>query len=494
MRADNGDKVKGVIRDKIVFNETKNPDGSLLNGRTVRYFIQVEGEESVMAVMDSDHIARSRKNFSKQMLRSFLRNSVHRERWDGAPWQVKDDLAQKYNIPTAIPANLQFEFRTAERKANLALKKGKLDEESLEFFVDNNQMDVILPTLKSQKTKIPRRLVPKLEPQLRDLSLGDNANDYPALKGLMKGKRTDQAPALPKYPMEDLELSMKRDGITRPRLKFLSGHTPTTPDTSLDEDVAAIEEYYVGGALEAWSMLNAYADFFVIDSFTFDDFIEALSLPSTIECELVAEMHCALLKKIVSPNGDVEVELPETPKSSTQSSRDATPGEEGEEADEDDEDEPTDMVTRSKKNKMSKAETTLEVDGDTPIKTSMHKAEEMQTQEEWEERIKLRDFAQGGWQMALVGLLYQMSGNPKQKNTCDQILAHLAPLDQRPTAETARKQYASLSINLRIAALEILVVLSVQANGLKDYIKECEVEMTKCRGARADFSRAKKGV
>ena len=74
----------------------------------------------------------------------------------------------------------------------------------------------------------------------------------------------------------------------------------------------------VGLLLETWNTLNVYCEVFQLDSFTFDDFLEAMQLSSDeLDCELFVEIHCAVLKTLVNAekdqDGAVQISLPALP-------------------------------------------------------------------------------------------------------------------------------------------------------------------------------------
>ncbi len=58
--------------------------------------------------------------------------------------------------------------------------------------------------------------------------------------------------------------------------------------------------------------------------------------------------------------------------------------------------------------------------------------------------------------MIIIGLLNQVSGRPRLEDICNEILKHLAPLDADATQETARLQYSTMDINLRVKVLQII--------------------------------------
>ena len=78
---------------------------------------------------------------------------------------------------------------------------------------------------------------------------------------------------------------------------------------------SGIQMASVGPLLETWDTLNVYCEVFVLGSFTFDDYIEALQFTSEdAQCELLVEIHCAVLKRLVNDEKDlnrqVQITLP----------------------------------------------------------------------------------------------------------------------------------------------------------------------------------------
>ena len=61
--------------------------------------------------------------------------------------------------------------------------------------------------------------------------------------------------------------------------------------------------------LEVWNTLNVQCEVYVLDSFTFDDFVDAMRY-SSLEpaCELLEEVHCAVLKLFIDDDGALKPE------------------------------------------------------------------------------------------------------------------------------------------------------------------------------------------
>jgi len=84
----------------------RGPDGSIQRNAFARYFIRLHDTPGDEALVDEQHVRRDRKVYSKLNLRAFLKNSLVREAYQGAPWLVKEPLAHQYRITSHIPPEL----------------------------------------------------------------------------------------------------------------------------------------------------------------------------------------------------------------------------------------------------------------------------------------------------------------------------------------------------------------------------------------------------
>lgn len=504
-------RLHGMIREKANFQEQRYNDGTIKFPAYARYLVQVLDRPGEEALLDQDHITRDRKAFTKQMLRAFIKNTVTRESWNGAPWLVKASLAAQYKIPTEVPKDLQYGARVAEKKA---MKKA--DQEGFFGFFSSQQLPELKPASKGQKSMpSPQELDRSKEAQYLEYQRSLNGNPAfvvgnapgrskpydPEQKHLFPAvviKNEESVPPSPppiKYPIEDLDIAPNRDKKQRPALGFLVADENDSPE---DEDLLheAITSGSVGLLLEAWNTLNVYCEVFQLDSFTFDDFFQAMRFSSDdVDCELFVEMHCAVLKKLVNAEGDqngaVQISLPDLPVEDQEES-DAAEEEDEEMADP----EPaTRMTTRGS---LAKAEAdTLKThanDGHPGEETKVHRAAEMSGDYGWIDRLRKRDFRNGGWEMVMVGLLHQLSARPRMENTCNEILKHLAPLDSEPTMETARSQYGTLNPNLRIQALQTICLLSLETKAIRIHLEESSNRMTEFRKEKIEYQRARKAA
>ena len=545
-----GERLTGIVRDKTRFGSKVLPDGTM-SPPFSRYFVSLDNRPTEEAVVDDAHISRDRKIFTKQVLRSFIKKTVTREAWTGAPWLVKHDVAAQYHIDTRVPPHLRYESKAAERKQNQAQKKSGPDFEGMVGSFQGNvgqsqsqsqsRLPELKPAPKSHKSKQQQNQLTKSKPQ-PFLNPAPHPNPFsnPHAPNFNSHKfiphptpllsHTFQAPGpqpqvgpqfsnynngnfafaplapLPpppppvpqiKYPIEDLQIMPRPAPIQRPALKYFSKDTPFK-NTNAKVDSNGIGMSSIGPLLETWDILNVYCEIFKLDSFTFDDYVEALGFSSEdVDCELFVEIHCAVLKLLVDSEADggkIHVQLPEMDdedddEDSTIEAATAIPSPTPEP-----EPKPKGRATRAS---LAKAEAEAlkaapEPEPSAAEPKNSNRASEMLANVDWIERLRKRDFKNGGWEIIMVGLLHQLQKKESYFATCEAILIQLAPNSLEPTQETARCQYAKLDINLRIAALQIICMLTNQTKAIRAYMEECSEQMTALRKEKIVWQRERK--
>jgi hypothetical protein len=114
---EDNETLRGRVREKTRFDELRDPDGTVVRHAFSRYFVRLLDRTLEEALVANDRLTRDRRVFTKQMLRSFIKKNVQREAWNGAPWLVNADMADKYRIDTHVPPHLRYGFKQAEKKA-----------------------------------------------------------------------------------------------------------------------------------------------------------------------------------------------------------------------------------------------------------------------------------------------------------------------------------------------------------------------------------------
>ncbi|KAL2380917.1 hypothetical protein RJ035_006634 [Blastomyces gilchristii] len=519
----NGSRLQGIVREKARFPELINEDGTVERRASSRYLVKLVNRPNEEALLDDEHLIRDRKIFTKQMLRSFIRNTVTRESWTGAPWLVKPEIAKEYRIDTEVPKHLQYVNRVAGKKANVAVDKEE-DENLFRFFYSKQRWPNLKPAAKGQKPKTNvRELAKAREDQYLEYQRALNENPSFAAPGSFGPDRVWQIPedsansfsvviqngppppppSPPiKYPIEDLDIPPSHSNKLRPPVKFLTDdqrsellEKSSREDSLLSGD---IKMESMGPLLETWNTLNVYCQVLQLDSFTFDDFVEAMQFSShDVTCELFVEVHCAVLKTLVNDekdqDGAVQISLPALPDEESEDEEDDKEEEEIEEPDR--EPTPPRRTTRSSYAKAEAENLKRRLESRSRSGTAevqIHRAAEMFGEYGWIDRLRKRDFQKGGWELVMVGLLHRLSYRPRLQKPCDEILAHLAPLDREPTQDTSQEQYVTLDVNLRVKALQIICMLLLETKAIKNYLEECSIQMTEFRKEKIDYQRARK--
>lgn len=529
-----GERLTGVVRDKSRFGPKVMADGTMAPGFS-RYFVSLDNRPTEEAVVDDAHITRDRKIFTKQVLRSFIKKTVTREAWTGAPWLVKPEVAVQFHIDTRVPPHLRYESKAAERKQKAqAQKAGVPDYDGMAGSFQGNgpRLPELKPAPKSHKSKQqqqnqggvtkvkqppflnpapsnPNPFVPPPPPYVSHTfqaagpppQVGPHFSNFHnstfAFAPLASLPPPPPPPPPVKYPIEDLQIPPRQHVAPRPALKFFSQDTPLDIGQTKGEGNGILMKS-IGPLLESWDTLSVYCEIFKLDSFTFDDFVEAMQFSSEdVDCELFVEIHCAALKLLVQSEADggkIQVQLPEMDdededeESEAEATAPPTPTPEPEPK-------PRGRATRSS---LAKAEAEALKAEPEPVREptaepkSTHRAAEMQIEMGWIDRLRKRDFKNGGWQIIMIGLLYQLSKNPRKFAACEVLLKELAPLTMDPTPETARQQYAKLDVNLRIEALQTVCMLTAETKAIRGYMEDCSEQMTAYRKEKIGHQRDRK--
>lgn len=528
-----------------MFPELRYPSGEVQRKGFSRYTVKLVNRNDEEAQIDNEHLVRDKKTFTKAMLRSFIKNTVSREPWNGAPWLVKEEFAIRYKIPQNVPPHLQKAHNAAERKAQAqarrrqesqALSVGALagNQESASPPPTNGPVD-IRPAPKSHKSKTQQAIKFSKIYQLEDGkgSPTSGGSPWPSSPGGTpdgSGPKTNQKimikpspPAAPpkplKYPIEDLDLPSQAD-TRRPKLHWLTSVEPPKDETTPKEEpqsnengsssrrvsrsstqnalamsvpgnTNAIDQSKVAFYLSTWVFLNIYCQPFKLDSFTFDDYMQALEFSNEeVDCELFVEIHCTLLKAIVDEQQGLIANLPDVKHlRSDEETEQTPPGSENDFA------EISENPEHAADDKEDEEMNDAPADGGFPGKHKKHRAHEMFDEgDSWIQRAKVRDFKNGGWQAIIVGFLYQLSFDDRYSRDTEDILAHLVPIEEKPTPDAVMSRYVTMNTNLRVIVVHLLSSIVHETKVVREYIEECSEAMTELRKDKIEVQRARKNL
>ncbi|KAI8137184.1 ATP-utilizing chromatin assembly and remodelling N-terminal-domain-containing protein [Fennellomyces sp. T-0311] len=413
------------------------------------------GLEEYKTVVTKDDLKRDRLVFSKNLLKKFLRENMVKESYNGAPWVVKASMAEKFGISTTLPDKLQ------------AVK---------------NQIDA-----KSRKRKLPSGTT-------RPRSKSN------AKKALEDARKVE---ASLKYPMEDLDVPIYRRALSGdgPIIDMAPGQAeanqaplnptggmPSCPEPSKTQTVPS--ECF-GSFLMVWSFLSVFARPLGLYPFPLDDFENALRHNSTdIKSQLLIESNVCLLNAIINERRKFKhMTLPATTylQTSSSSSQRGTPAPSpsrqssymaGDE--EEDSQTPQDM------NELPAA-----VDPPAPevVWTSPQIYE---IGHAWDAKPIPVGNDREGWEDILIGCIYDIT-TPDKANDVDRIFSYLVPREDT-TLEERQEAYLGLSLNDKVFMLEMLIGVVNECSFIKEFMEECQEQMTELRKQKIDLSRERKRI
>jgi alpha-1,3-glucosyltransferase len=388
-------------------------------------------------------------------------------------WQSKPGRKQKHRFIQSGP----FNYPNGDSQQFVQFQSG---QQQMDFRMShyapnaNGEMEPVMFTQNGQYPGYPNG--PTLQTVMMPIHKKDKAPS-PIL-----------APPI-KYPTEDLDVPLKNRDFARPDVKYFTDFPLAGIEDDEDCPTGKFEEKSMGPLLEVWNTLNVHNEVFVLDSFTFDDFVQSLRWSSDdMECELLSEIHCAILKQFVNEKGELQARLP----AFEESSSDEESGEESEEEEPTPEPSPPRRTTRRSLKEAEAVEMAKNREPSPPLPFA-HRGQELQHASPWQPRCKDRDFRNNMWQPIIAGLLYQLSlDGGRQSERCDTILSKLLPPDEDPTDETVIENYAYLDVNLRIKILEILIKTTYSTTAIREQLERMSAELTDLRKKKAEQQRARK--
>lgn len=577
-------KTKGIIREKVQYS----------NPADTKYLVSTIAEDKQL-IATYQQISRERNHFTKWLIKTFVKLTVTRSHKVGAPWVVKEKFAKKYRIPQVYPEAVKhFESTTPsgeilyeddpalqstpdpgsetpeptkakkqrgpslKRKAALKAATAVAVAGSIEGIIDDDNPakapkndlrqrfalhhlpEAVLKELEANDQATISSFQPSKKTIVEDLQLNfDLQNTKPVPKEL---ELPDNAKELNSTSAEALEREI---GESESELKNSQPdseeHAKLKADiSSLMVDISNLKSHSLNSvqeALECWAFFNIYHSVLKLDTFTFDDFIIAMSwnaeqYNSLGRCELLDEIWCAALSGLVSnelpgkkydPDSDevfgLRVNLPTEVSLISDKSKgdvDDLNDERGSDSEHESktlksEDEASDNEsmtgTPSPKNNgvKIKSEPGLSEENADAEDVDMNDDSESETEGvehhaksvinyrgvRWDERLRKRNFKDGNWQVILLGALSMVDYVAEFKSIIERVYKTLAPRLVSPVSPSTvlSEFYNSMGLDLRLQALHILTSLLVNGKLVRDYIAESLEASTTMRRTRLDTIR-----
>lgn len=477
----NGIRTEGVVSDKTIFSATKDMPAM------ARMFVRLPespGQQAHVALVDQDYIRRKPKAFTKYNLTRFLRTSLERASYDGAPWIVKAQYAAEYGINTIVPEHLTREALQA-KKALLPKKIRTYSGIPAHWTMKNG---LIVPKTghvpSYEELEYLQARYEFAPADVQEARLKEHNDNYQGRRRATKEEMRERRIAIPapppvRYPIEDLQLESKSNAPQRPALKDFTELQPF-PDSVESADLGSADMKFVGPLLAVWDTLQVFSGYFHLDGMTIDDLYGAMLVTSdTIPCQLFDEVHCTILKLLFEVKNKDTLEMGElgskTLIDAGEAKKDNASSESGSGTSS-----PTTLGVQEISLKSCRnGEVEMNDAPNTP--QPLHRAAEMAGDDLWPGKITRFEFPRGGWQLIMVGILEQLSHLDRYHSTCNSILEHLAPNHLAANQQTAKGQYDSMDVNLRIQALQIITTLTFETKSFKAEMNQLMTDATETR-------------
>jgi hypothetical protein len=106
--------------------------------------------------------------------------------------------------------------------------------------------------------------------------------------------------------------------------------------------------------------------------------------------------------------------------------------------------------------------------------------------------VQTRDFLNGGWEYALVGILDELGNSYRLTTVIVDILEQLLPDGEKRTRKNVKDNYAKMDAKFKIKALALLVQLVCQTPTVREHIEDCMAGMTELRKDKVEVQRERK--
>ncbi|KAI9008293.1 hypothetical protein BC832DRAFT_553672 [Gaertneriomyces semiglobifer] len=224
-------------------------------------------------LLPPSQIKRDRQVLSKQNFKKFIREVATKDVWIGAPWTVKPELLERYDIPNVPPPAVQELLDERHRKLTGEYPKGKRKEEERS------------PKKKKSHKKAPTE---GEEPRKRGRPKKSSVSATPP-----EPKVTPKPPRSKpiKFPIDDIELFK-----LAPRLKGKAAQgLELGPRPEPSRDFGSCPPDVVLTLIQTWCFLIAYCRPLNLFPFTLDEFQKSLAHGHTHKAVLMSEAFGALI-------------------------------------------------------------------------------------------------------------------------------------------------------------------------------------------------------
>ncbi|XP_059656268.1 uncharacterized protein LOC132303151 isoform X2 [Cornus florida] len=218
------------------------------------------------AVVNEEDLVRKKLPFSRDVLKSFIRESTYRS----VPWVLHDKLAQKHGISTDPPEELRTKIFFQDGRVVINKKKRENEEDGQN-------------TMEADKEESRERKRKKLGREKTEALIFRN--------NVEKDDKLKEEPI--KYPIDDQLVQPAADDPV-----FTERPSPSR-DFNVPMDC-------VGDLLMVWDFCSSFSRLLHLWPFSLDDFRSALCHKDS-NPTLIVESHSALLRLLMKDNGEYSV-------------------------------------------------------------------------------------------------------------------------------------------------------------------------------------------
>ncbi|KAG0939169.1 hypothetical protein G6F57_006395 [Rhizopus arrhizus] len=428
-----------------------------------QYKVQLVDEESLgiedmIKVLPKDKIKRDRFAFSKNFLKKFIKEHAIKDTYIGAPWNIKPETAEKFNIDTTLPEHLYEARNTAYAKSR---KKRTAMDAALNDTSDS----------KKPSTVDPRKLEQALRYPIEDLNIPTYRRDPSGF-----GKIIDMTPGT-----EEANNTVPNPTGNMPL------HPKSTHNTTVPEDC-------YGSFLMIWSFLSVFAHPLKLSPFTLDDFESALQYKQS--SILMRECNVALLNAIIKQRDRLKKESQGNGSTAVAAAMSLYGS--GYEASRS-----TSSSAYQETLRRFASEDTIDENHiwrfrppikhrDTNPDRGCGSPEIEAISRDWDHGTVDTEEEREGWEDILIGFLNQLAPLEMLEDI-DRILASIV-LFPECTLEDRENAYASLNLRDKVKIFELLISVANESYIIKSYMDECQEQMTELRKQKIELSRERKRI
>ncbi|KAI8971567.1 ATP-utilizing chromatin assembly and remodelling N-terminal-domain-containing protein [Mycotypha africana] len=436
-------------------------------------------DDDCIRIVPSDKLRRERFAFSKAYLKKYIKEYTTKDTYIGAPWLARPDIAERLKIDTTLPMDLQAAKDVAYSKS----RRRRQEAAAAAANAANDDTQTTANETATEEKKKPiiidaRRLEATLKYPMEDLNIPMYRRDPSGMGNIVDmTPGTEGQKAVAQNPTGDMPL--------RP--------TPPTQPTVPDD--------CYGSFLMVWSFLSVFSQPLRLSPFSLDDFENALRHNS--HTTIMTESNVALLNAIIKQRDRLKKEslghgsMALAAQQSLygtgyQASRMTDPvyqnpslasASASQYNSEDDAD--FDSHTwKAKRPSVTKRIPTVERGCGSAEVEAITFNWDNGTVDTEEERI--------GWEDILIGFINQLAPI-EQLPEVDRILSHLVP-SATSTLEEREQAYISLSLRDKIKIFELLLSVANESYVIKNYMDECQDQLTELRKQKIDLSRERKRI